>query len=400
MASGRSDVSRRDFLKYAAVGSGLAAGFGSYMGIPDSVEAAARSQGTVNFADIGVGDPGSWSPFTNQTGWKVNLVAIGNAPATILNVLIRGGGTHSYDIANIVGGMQEPLVKNNLIEPIDTKRIPNWAKDSYISSYLAKGKPGFKFIGYNDKVYGVPTVLQGDAFAYLPQKTGHLNSYGSLFDRKWRGYVALEDNFTTAGQKTALYLKQSGQAHIQNPANMTPGEIKTTVEFLIKKKKQGQFRTLWTSFDDAVKLLTSKEVYVLDCWEPMVIAARKAGTNAIYATPREGFLLWTMAAYITNNPGRSAHQTQGVYDLLNFMLGGYYGAKIDLLRGYLTNPAAAGYAKSHTRDFKRSEAIEIASIQHRVRAKFQHGGTWQNRWPTHLSVYEEEWARFKAAPSG
>jgi len=32
-----------------------------------------------------------------------------------------------------------------------------------------------------------------------------------------------------------------------------------------------------------------------------------------------------------------------------------------------------------------------------VRKKFQVGGTWQNRWPTHVEVYESEWARFKAA---
>jgi hypothetical protein len=32
-----------------------------------------------------------------------------------------------------------------------------------------------------------------------------------------------------------------------------------------------------------------------------------------------------------------------------------------------------------------------------VKRKFELGGTWQNRWPTHVDVYEEEWQRFKAA---
>jgi len=32
-----------------------------------------------------------------------------------------------------------------------------------------------------------------------------------------------------------------------------------------------------------------------------------------------------------------------------------------------------------------------------VRKKFAKGGTWQNRWPTHVETYESEWARFKAA---
>src|SRR3989449_5243777 len=121
------------------------------------------------------------------------------------------------DIVNIVGGMQKPLVENNLIEPIDTARVPNWGKDTYIREFLAPGKPGFDFIGYKGNVYGVPTVLQGDSFAYLPEKTGPLDSYGALFDPKWKGFVALEDNFTTTGQKTALYLQKNRLASIKDP---------------------------------------------------------------------------------------------------------------------------------------------------------------------------------------
>ena len=120
--------------------------------------------GTVNFADIGVGDPGGdWSLFTKAaSGWNVNLVAIGNAPSAILNVLVAGGGTASYDVINIVGGMQKPLVDNDLIEPLDTTRLPAWSRDRNIAEFLGKGTPGFNFIGYQDKLYGVPTVLQGD----------------------------------------------------------------------------------------------------------------------------------------------------------------------------------------------------------------------------------------------
>src|SRR5436190_21299932 len=249
MENDGTGVSRREFLERAAVG-------GAGLALAGRWAPAWAAKGTVTLADVGVGDPGGdWSKFSGPTGWDVKLVAMGNAPSGVLNVLIAGGGTQIYDIVNIVGGMQKPLVENNLIEPIDTARMPNWGKDTYIREFLAPGKPGFDFIGYNDNVYGVPTVLQGDSFAYLPEKTGPLDSYGALFDPKWKGYVALEDNFTTAGQKTALYLKASGRAQIANPANMTPGEIKTTVDLPIKMKKRGQFRTLWTSFNDAVTLL-------------------------------------------------------------------------------------------------------------------------------------------------
>jgi putative spermidine/putrescine transport system substrate-binding protein len=359
---------------------------------------AARAAGTVNFADIGVGDPGSdWSRYSKTSGYDVNLVSIGNAPSAILNVLIAGGGTGTYDIINIVGGMQKPLVDGNLIEELDTSKMPNWAKDKNISEFLAKGSPGFPFIGYNDKIYGVPTVLQGDSFAYLPEKTGPLDSYAALFDPKFKGYVALEDNYTTAAQKTALYLKTSGKADIKNPDNMTPAEFKSVIDFLIAQKKAGQFRVIWSSFQQAVDLIVNKEVHVIDCWEPMVFVAKSKNVDVVYADPKEGYLLWAMAAYIVKNPKRAPEQTAAAYQLLDFMLGGWYGAKITAMRGYMTNTDAPDYAKAHADEFKPDEAAKVASITENVRRKFAKGGTWQNRWPAAVEVYESEWSRFKSA---
>ncbi|HLN07377.1 MAG TPA: hypothetical protein VK281_00190, partial [Xanthobacteraceae bacterium] len=195
------EIARRDLLKAALYG-------GTGLALDGAVWPAAAAE-TVNFADIGVGDPGGdWSRYARASGGNgVNLVSIGNGPSAILNVLIAGGGTKTYDIINIVGGMQKPLVDNDLIEVVETARMPNWAKDSYVAEYLKPGTPGFDFIGYGGQIYGVPTVLQGDSFAFLPETTGQLDSYGALFDPKWKGFVALEDNYTTAGQKTALYLK-------------------------------------------------------------------------------------------------------------------------------------------------------------------------------------------------
>ncbi|HKB37462.1 MAG TPA: extracellular solute-binding protein [Gemmataceae bacterium] len=383
-------ISRREALKYG-VSAALALGAAGWADRP------ARAAGTLQFADVGVGDPGgNWSKFKAATGWDVNLVSIGNAPSAVLNVLVAGGGAGTYDLINIVGGMQKPLVDNDLILPLDTSQISNWAKDRYIEELLGKGKPGFNFIGYQDKIYGCPTVLQGDSFAFLPEKTGQLDSYAALFDPKLKGFVALEDNYTTAGQKTALYLKKAGLAQINNPDDMSPEEVKTVADFLIEQKKKGQFRVIWNSFEQAVNLITSKEVYVIDCWEPMVFVAKSKGVDAVYADPKEGYLLWAMAAYIVNNPNRSDAQTKAAYQLLNFMLDGWYGAKITTLRGYMTNPLAPDYAKSNPSEFPAAEAKKVETITANVRSKFEKGGTWQNRWPTHVDVYEAEWSRFKA----
>jgi putative spermidine/putrescine transport system substrate-binding protein len=383
-------LSRRDALKIA-LAAGVSAGtLGRF--------SPALAAGTINFADIGVGDTdGDWSRYTQVSGYNVNLVSIGNAPSAILNVLVAGGGTGTYDVINIVGGMQKPLVDNDLIDELDISKIPNWARDKNISEFLSAGSPGFNFIGYNGKIYGCPTVLQGDSFAYLPEKTGPLDSYAALFDPKFKGYVALEDNYTTAAAKTALYLKASGKAQIANVDDMTADEIKTVVDFLIEQKKAGQFRVIWSSFQQAVDLLVNKEVYVMDCWEPMVFVAKSKGIDAVYADPKEGYLLWAMAAYIVKNPNRSPEQTAAAYALLDYMLGGWYGATITTLRGYMTNTDAPDYAKAHPEEFTPEEVAKVESITANVRRKFAQGGTWQNRWPTAVDAYEAEWSRFKSA---
>jgi putative spermidine/putrescine transport system substrate-binding protein len=382
-------LSRRSLLAGGAALGGVAA-------LP--FRSALAADQIITLADIGVGDPGGdWSSFEKAAGYKVNLVSIGNAPSGVLNQLIAGGGRTTFDVINIVGGMQPPLVENDLIMEIDTSRLPNWGKSAYIKNYLAPNSPGFKFIGENGKVYGVPTVLQADAFAYLPDKTGPLDSYSALFDPKFRGYTGLEDNYTTAGQKTALYLKASGQAKIDDPADMTPQELKTVIDFLIAKKKDGQFRVVWSSFEQAVQLLTSQEVYVLDCWEPMVFAARAKGQNVVYASPKEGFLLWAMAAYIVKNPNRSEAKLAAIYKLLDYMLGPEYGAVITKLRGYMTSPDAPAFAAAHPDMFPGPEAKRVSEIDSGVKKKFAAGGTWQNRWPKNVDAYEEEWQRFKAA---
>ena len=155
---------------------------------------------------------------------------------------------------------------------------------------------------------------------------------------------------------------------------MTPEEIKTVVDFLIQHKGKGQFRVIWSSFQQAVDLIVNKEVYVIDCWEPMVFVAKSKGANAVYADPKEGYLLWAMAAYLTKNPKRSAETTRKPpTPFSNFMLGGWYGAKITLLRGYMTNTDAPEYAKAHPDQFPAGAAEKVAVITDNVHHKFAQG---------------------------
>jgi spermidine/putrescine-binding protein len=393
------NLSRRDFATQGALAAALATGLagctgdggnGNGNGGNGNGDGGGGNQ-TLEFGGIATVDAGDWSDFTEQTDWGVNFSSISNAPGELLSTFIAGGGREQYDVIAPVGGIQPPLASEDALSPVDTDRLDNW-EDQY--DYW-KTDAGRDFISHDGEIYGVPTVWQGDSIAYLPNETGgEVTSYGALFDDEYAGRVAIEDNYTTAGQKTAMYLKHHDIEDIENPRNMTESEFAAVVDFLIEQKKSGQFRTMWSGFENAVNLMAGGEVIVMDTWEPVVFSLREQGIEAEYAEPEEGYLLWAMVDYLVNpTDGRSDARETATYDFLDWHLAGWYGAAITQQTGYMTNPAAIDYAE----ESDEFDADEIREIHEGVQARFDKGGTWQQRWPDEREAYEEHWARLRNA---
>lgn len=397
----RYNSTRRSYLKGSITAAALA-GLGGCVGgggddqndnsTTGTQQQNQGSAGEISYGGIATVNAGDWSNFTNQSNWGVEFTSIGNSPGDLLSTLIAGGGRQLYDLIAPVGGIQSPLAQEDLIQPVKTDKLDNWDQQyDYWDS-----EQGRKFISYNDQIYGVPIVWQGDSIAYLPDETGReITSYGALFDDEFKGQTAIEDNYTTAGQKTAMYLKQNDMADIQNPRNMTPDEIEMVVDFLIDQKKQGQFRTMWSGFQTAVNLMANKEVVVMDTWEPVVFSLQDKGINAKYAEPPdEGYLLWAMVDYIINPTDKwSSTKEDAVYNFIDWELSGWYGANISASTGYMTNPAAIDYAKNN----EGFDGARIEQLHNDVQSKFEYGGSWQQRWPEHRDAYETQWQRLRNA---
>ena len=165
--------------------------------------------------------PRDWSRFEQPSGDQVNLVSIGNAPSAVVNQLIAGGGQTAFDLINIVGGMQKPLVDNDLILELDPSRLSNW-KDTYIEQYLAPGAPGFQFIGYEGKSTACRPCCRAIRSPICRRRPARARFLRRPVRSRFKGFVALEDNYTTAGQKTGAVPQAPGQATINDPADMTP----------------------------------------------------------------------------------------------------------------------------------------------------------------------------------
>lgn len=383
------NLSRREYVTQGAAAAALAAGLAGCIGGGNGGNGD-NETGTLEYGAIATADAGDWSDFVDESGWELSFSTISNTPGELLSTLIAGGGRELYDVLGPVGGIQPPLASEGAIQPVDTDQLDNWdAQYDYWET-----DQGRDFISHEGDIYGIPIVWQGDSIAYLPDEVGEITSYGALFDEEYAGQVAIEDNYTTAGQKTAMYLDHHDIEDIENPRNMTASEFEAVVDFLIEQKESGQFRTMWSGYENAVNLMSSGEVVVMDTWEPVVFDLRDQGINAEYAEPEEGYLLWALADYVVNpEEGRSDAREEAIYDFLDWSLAGWYGATITKQTGYMTNPAAIEYAE----ESDEFDADEIREIHEGVSERFEVGGSWQQRWPDEREVYEEQWERLRSA---
>jgi putative spermidine/putrescine transport system substrate-binding protein len=370
-------------MQRAALGAGALAG--GMFHPPREAQAANE----INFwasGTLDIGDDG-WKTFFNESGVEVNFTDNGNDPGPVMARLAAGNANDIYDVGGLTGGSERELAKRGLIAPWDLAQIPNY-------STLWEGVKNIPYLSFEGRVYGIPAVINGDSMIALRNRVGHVDSYGVIFDRKLRGKTSMEDAWINSVIFTAMYLKNSENIKISEPGDLTVDELGLVMEFLIKHKKDGQFRTLWNGWEQAVQLVANQEVWVMTGWEPIVYAARRRGLDCYYAEPKEGYEAWSnntilIKGAVDRGLSKTAHQ------LANAFLSGFYGCKLGALRGYVVptyNNVA--YAAAHPRVFDPGAVKELSE---HVKAKFAGKAYWQNTRPTNFQLYEEWWQRLRNA---
>lgn len=85
----------------------------------------------------------------------------------------------------------------------------------------------------------------------------------------------MEDSWINSVIFTAIYLKENSIMTIENPGDLSEIELKGVMEFLITKKKEGQFKAFWSGWENGLSLIKSGEVYAMTGWEPIQIQAKR-----------------------------------------------------------------------------------------------------------------------------
>jgi len=235
--------------------------------------------------------------FKKESG--VGLVS--GAPMTYPDAQTKipsGGG--DFDCSEIIGERLKAVIATNKVTPIAVSEIPNW---SAIRDTVTKPDPKWpradQIVGQiwtddsETKLNMVPAVYNYDLIGYNPDvlSAEEANTWTAICDKKWKGRSGLNvDPLIAFGQAILAF----GELDAKNPGNANKQEIDSAANFLISKKKDGQFRALWGDFGELVNLMASGEMVVCDAWQPAVMAVKAQGKLAKYAVPKEGYRAWSI----------------------------------------------------------------------------------------------------------
>jgi putative spermidine/putrescine transport system substrate-binding protein len=386
------ELSRRDLMKNIAAAGGAAAILPAIgIGPAYAADPVVRGYGvtTAQLKD--------WSIMTKSIGVQMEFTGTNNSVGVFLRDVDASQLGDKADIFIFESGTEDVLGPKGLYLKIDENNpeLTLWKRtpDEWKRSEVVTGKDGVQ--------YGVPVIGNADSFGYFPDKIGAAAdgleelSWSLMFDsEKTRGRVGYDQTWTYSIGVAGLYLMSLGKAKIVDVADMTGPEAKVVVDYLISRKKAGQFRTLQSAFEEQVQLLTNREVMVLNCWEPAVRDANKAlgeGT-ARYAYTKEGYFKWGHGAYVASQ-AKDRGNLPAIYKVLNYFLGGEYRALQARDRGYAGPNMDLGVEYATKQGWPEADIAALKATEKKVARKFTKPYT-STTTPTNSSAIEEEWQRF------
>jgi putative spermidine/putrescine transport system substrate-binding protein len=350
-------ISRRSLIKGAAAATGLAAGSGAITGFP-----TIWAQNPITLRQVGTGVSNINAIAEKckaDLGITLQMTALDSDAAAQRTVT----QPDSYDIADVEYWICKKVFPSGKLQPMDVSKLKYYDKivplfingkltpESTIAQGTAphtvtfvEGKDSKKFAKEpTGWMTMVPTIYNADTLGIRPDLVGReITSWADIMDPAFKGKTSIINIPSIGIMDAAMIMEASGQIKYGDKGNMTKEEIDKTVAFLIKAKKDGQFRSFWKSFDESVNLMTSGEVVIQSMWSPAVAAVRSKGVACVYQPLKEGYRAWG------GGLGMAAHlkgaQLDAAYEYINWYTSGWVGAYLNR-QGYYSG--AMETAKEH-----------------------------------------------------
>ncbi|SFQ08953.1 ABC transporter substrate-binding protein, partial [Tranquillimonas alkanivorans] len=194
----------------------------------------------------------------------------------------------------------------------------------------------------------IPTTYNADTLGIRPELIeGEVNSWAALLDRQFAGKAAILNIRSIGIMDAAMALEARGDVTYGDKGNMTREEIDATIDALIEAKRNGQFRTFWTNFNESVNLMASGEVVIQSMWSPAVTAVRTQGVPCVYQPLKEGYRAWASGFGLPRT--LEGRKEDAAYEFINWFLSGWAGAHLSR-QGYY--PAVLETAREHMEPYE------------------------------------------------
>ena len=236
------------------------------------------------YAEDGSTDPSiDWvTPFEKQTGCQVDVKTFGTSNEAF--DLFKKGG---YDVISASGDASLRLVYGDLVQPVNTDLVPNYA-DIF---------PGLKDKAWNtvDGVnYGIPhgrganlLVYNTEAFPAAPDSWSPMFDGGTEAD----GEISVYDSPIYIADAALYLMATKPELKITNPYALDQAQFDAAIALLEKQKGiTGQY---WSVYTDQQTALEGGTVLAGTTWQVIVNLATANGAKIAAVKPKEGATGWS-----------------------------------------------------------------------------------------------------------
>ncbi|WP_404423270.1 PotD/PotF family extracellular solute-binding protein [Thalassospira australica] len=350
------EVTRRGFVKGAAVTTGVAIGSGAITGFP-TIWAQNIKDVTLRQFGTGVSNINAVADKVKEDlGFTLQMTAL-DSDAVAQRAVTQ---PNSFDIADIEYWICKKVFPAGTMQPMDTTKLKNY---QYISKLFIDGKltPDSEIaqgtaphtVGFVEGADSVefasaptqwmtliPTIYNADTLGIRPDLIERpINSWADLLDPAFKGKASILNIPSIGIMDAAMVCEAMGEVTYGDKGNMTQEEIDKTIAIMIDAKNAGQFRAFWKSFDESVNLMASGEVVIQSMWSPAVAAVRSKGIACKYQPLKEGYRAWG------GGIGLAKHLTglelEAAYEYIDWYLSGWVGAYLNRQGYYSAAPETA-----------------------------------------------------------
>ena len=255
-------------------------------------------------------DEDIFDTFEEETGIKVNYETFSTNEE--MYTKIKNGGT-KYDIAIPSDYMIEKMIREEMLEPVDLNKVPNYANidDQY------------KNLSFDpDNAYSVPYFWGTVGIVYNTELIENpITSWADLWDPQYTDLFTMVDS-----QRDSIMVALKKLGYSMNTKNMD--ELEAAKQALIEQKPL----VLAYVGDNVKDMLISEEAAMGVVWSGEASTVIQEYPQFEYVLPKEGSNLWVDSIVIP----KGAEHIDAAHEFIDFLCRGDIGFKNADYVGYST----------------------------------------------------------------